>query len=527
MLLWYSLILLWSCGAPSRVISSNAFQAVSPLLTHNHNHNNIGQGGGVSTPQYSHSPKHKRPCLSVGSSSALTCTPNKNGEASQQQQQQAPNVAFKNLVNASNLALNQNRTARSTRLEYDSSMGLPPSSPTTTTKNKRYEFQRQDYEARRAVWEQRYGSVQALRRTFGRSPSPVWGDLDPETTRQLYHTLLPRSLLGLYEAGLMRPDELAPLAYQARKAAKEYARERCSLPARWAAQVFDGYRSFVRHGTFQTKGLSWEQLWDKYEAEIVAEECVREIQTGCLTCRVNERALADRIYVRILERSCATNQAFDKMLLKKTRTQQQDNMHHHKNNPNKMVVALSNDMDKQQQQQQQEDDDEDLDDLMLISKRLEDDVREILLNRKDAKKASRIAEKAQAKRRKLELKQAKAARQQEEKADKEERKLEKKLEKERRKALRKALRKAARRRRESSLEQDEEDTEDDDDEEEEDDDDETDDAVQKKKNATIATNKSLVEFDSSNELDLKRRAYPVLRILAKTRHLLRSKSDSV
>jgi hypothetical protein len=79
-----------------------------------------------------------------------------------------------------------------------------------------------DYEARRRVWEDRYGSVKALRRSFGTSPHRFWGDLDPESTRLLYHTLLPRSLLGLYEAGLMRPDELAPLAYQARKAAKEY-----------------------------------------------------------------------------------------------------------------------------------------------------------------------------------------------------------------------------------------------------------------------------------------------------------------
>ena len=149
---------------------------------------------------------------------------------------------------------------------------------------------------------ERYGSVEALRQTFGRSPSK-WGDLDPEATRQLYHTLLPRSLLGLHMAGLMKPDELAPLAYQARVAAKEYARMRSKLPQRVLAMAFDSYRSWKRDGNpLNFKGLSWEDLWDKYEAQIVQEECDSELKQG-KKCLLDREALTKRIYLRILERS--------------------------------------------------------------------------------------------------------------------------------------------------------------------------------------------------------------------------------
>ena len=332
-------------------------------------------------------------------------------------------------------------------------------------KEKKGEIQRrEEYESRRALWEERYGSVEALRRTFGEARS-FWGDLDPESTRQLYHTLLPRSLLGLYEAGLMRPDELAPLAYQARKAAKDYARERSTLPGRIVAHAFDGYRSFRRDGTFQTKGLSWEQLWDKYEAQIVEEECVRELETGDNKCRIDEEALASRIYLRILERSCATNEAFDRRLL-------------HSDNHD-------------------DDDDCELDDgddgFATISTKLENDVREILLNRKGAKRAVKFAEKTDKKRRKLRMRAAKVAHKRKAK----EKKKAGKLEKERQKNLQKALRKAARQHRRKASRQE---------------------GMATKE----AADTRRAEFDDNNEEDRRRRAYPALRIMARTRRLLRN-----
>eukprot|EP00977_Amphora_coffeiformis_P009702 scaffold2234_cov165-Amphora_coffeaeformis.AAC.1 len=133
-----------------------------------------------------------------------------------------------------------------------------------TSKRRRQRKQRSDeFEARRKAWEDKYGSADALCRTFGGCANPIWGDLDGEATRELYHTLLPRSLWALQEADILQPEELAPLAYQARVAAKEYARRRSTLPNRLLAMGFDGYRSWKRDGNpLNTKGLSWEDLWE-------------------------------------------------------------------------------------------------------------------------------------------------------------------------------------------------------------------------------------------------------------------------
>eukprot|EP00593_Proboscia_inermis_P009362 CAMPEP_0171303920 /NCGR_PEP_ID=MMETSP0816-20121228/13540_1 /TAXON_ID=420281 /ORGANISM="Proboscia inermis, Strain CCAP1064/1" /LENGTH=195 /DNA_ID=CAMNT_0011783569 /DNA_START=1 /DNA_END=588 /DNA_ORIENTATION=+ len=73
--------------------------------------------------------------------------------------------------------------------------------------------------------------------------------------------------------------------------------------------------------------MTWEQVWNKYEAQIVAEECSDELDslgaaTTATTARpksnkrmLDQEELTSRIYLRILERSCATNQAFDDMFL--------------------------------------------------------------------------------------------------------------------------------------------------------------------------------------------------------------------
>ena len=133
-----------------------------------------------------------------------------------------------------------------------------------TSKRRRQRKERsEEFEARRKAWEEKYGSADALCRTFGGCVNPIWGDLDGEAARELYHTLLPRSLWALQEADILQPEELAPLAYQARIAAKEYARRRSTLPNRLLAMAFDGYRSWKREGNpLNTKGLSWEDLWE-------------------------------------------------------------------------------------------------------------------------------------------------------------------------------------------------------------------------------------------------------------------------
>jgi hypothetical protein len=235
---------------------------------------------------------------------------------------------------------------------------------------------RQEYERRRNLWLGRYGSIKALQQTFGRAP--IFGDLTPEQTRRLYHTLLPRSLLGLYEMGLMKPEELAPLAYNARIAAKEYARSRCNLPGRLMTTLIDVYRG--RLG--KPSSMSWEEIFKKYEAQIVEEVCTNELK------RPSDEDLTMQIYLRILERSCSTNQAFDALFLK-------------------------------------EEDEDDSDYLDAVADKLENDVRFLLLSSNARAQAEKVEQEIQ---------------KYEEKEEKKQLKMDKKELKRRQKALMKKLR---------------------------------------------------------------------------------------
>ena len=196
----------------------------------------------------------------------------------------------------------------------------------------------EEKEQAKLQWAAKYTSLHTLRQTFGRNRNKLWGDFDSKTTRKLYHTLLPRALLGLYDIGLWSPKELAPLAYEARLAAKKYARERCVVPSRVMAMFYDGFRMWRDWGTWSVEGMSWEQVWDKYETQILEEmmeDCrddkSRSINLSCgedddgsdideyCIIDLNESSVQEeitaQICLRILERSCATNGMVDKLFL--------------------------------------------------------------------------------------------------------------------------------------------------------------------------------------------------------------------
>lgn len=154
---------------------------------------------------------------------------------------------------------------------------------------------------RKLEWAGRYTSVEALREHFGTNQNKLWGDLQASTARRLYKTLLPRALVELSQLGVgqLQPQELAPLAYQARVAAKLYARERCTVPARIGATVFDGFRQWIKYGKFQAHGMTYDQLWQKY-AEKIIHETENPEQDICL---------------KIIERSCISNEGVDSLVL--------------------------------------------------------------------------------------------------------------------------------------------------------------------------------------------------------------------
>merc|ERR1712183_975143 len=75
-----------------------------------------------------------------------------------------------------------------------------------------------------------------------------------------------------------------------------------------AATAYDGFRHLKRYGKWSGKGLSWEQLWEKYEAQIKEE--VSEIEPS-----LRQEELTSKVCLRIIERSCTTNESIDKLLL--------------------------------------------------------------------------------------------------------------------------------------------------------------------------------------------------------------------
>lgn len=261
-----------------------------------------------------------------------------------------------------------------------------------------------EYRRRLDRWTRRYGSLSALQATFGKGPP--WGDLSPRQTRALYHALLPRALLALNEMGLMRPEELAPLAYEARLAAKEYARSRCVWTGRAGTALFDQYRSLRDKGRLVGPGasasMSWEEIWEKYEGRIVLEECEGELdekEREKLKKKNGSDDLATRIYMRILEKSCATNAAFDSLFLK------EDGMED------------SN--------------------LASIAAQLDHDVREILLSPKERSEATKKEERAKKKQLKELRKEEKAKKKQLKALQKEEERRRKAEEKEKKKKKKK------------------------------------------------------------------------------------------
>lgn len=152
--------------------------------------------------------------------------------------------------------------------------------------------------------------VSTLRSLFGENKNKWWGDLDNETARKLYHFLLPRVLLRLvHETSGLSPDELAPLAFEARVAAKEYARERCNVPGRMFAMAFDGFRHLKKYGEWSSKGMSFDQVWDKYEKQVQ-----EELMSSDPSLKAED--LTKQVCLKILERSCSTNPVVDKMFLK-------------------------------------------------------------------------------------------------------------------------------------------------------------------------------------------------------------------
>lgn len=138
-----------------------------------------------------------------------------------------------------------------------------------------------------------YTTVEELRSVYGEGRT-----LSATETRELYHSLLPTQLLDEGDESTLA--ERAELAIKARRAARLYARERAKLPVTISSELMDGVRTFIKQGSFQSEGMSEEQIWQKY----AGISSPREVE-----------GLDDEVYHTILRKACTSNQHVDKLCL--------------------------------------------------------------------------------------------------------------------------------------------------------------------------------------------------------------------
>lgn len=139
-------------------------------------------------------------------------------------------------------------------------------------------------------------SLEDLRRRFG--TATFWGDLNAHETRLFYKQQLPKALQIDGALGLSL-EERATIASANRHVLRMYARERCHLPARVIARVYDGLRHLYIFGTWNSDGMTWDEVKQKYSDE------ARKLGY------TSEEEILLFVYNRIVDRSSVTNSFFD------------------------------------------------------------------------------------------------------------------------------------------------------------------------------------------------------------------------
>lgn len=148
----------------------------------------------------------------------------------------------------------------------------------------------------------KHPGLEILRKRYGERNS-LFGDWSNAEARAFYKQQLPKTLLEGGEELNLTLKQRAQLASEARHCLRKYSRERQNVIGRLVAKGRDGLRSLKNQGYWSTEGLSWKQLKDKYLADAHLT-----LGDGKTTDDYEEYA-----YLKILERSCVTNQYFDEI----------------------------------------------------------------------------------------------------------------------------------------------------------------------------------------------------------------------
>lgn len=100
-------------------------------------------------------------------------------------------------------------------------------------------------------------------------------------------------------------QERAELASAARHALRRYARERCHLPGRLLARLYDGIRHLYDFGKWSSTGMTWEEVKEKYRRQAIKE----------LGADASVDDIEYFIHKRVVDKACSTNQFFDRIAL--------------------------------------------------------------------------------------------------------------------------------------------------------------------------------------------------------------------
>lgn len=145
--------------------------------------------------------------------------------------------------------------------------------------------------------------LEILRKRYGDERNNIFGDWTNSEARAFYKQQLPKTLLEGGEELNLTLQQRAQLASEARHCLRRYSRERQNFIGRLVAKGRDGIRSMRNNGYWSTEGPTWNQLKEKYLVE--AHLTLGDNKT--------EDDYEQYAYLKILERSCVTNQYFDEI----------------------------------------------------------------------------------------------------------------------------------------------------------------------------------------------------------------------
>eukprot|EP01038_Epipyxis_sp_PR26KG_P009775 gene9775-13150_t len=173
-------------------------------------------------------------------------------------------------------------------------------------------------------------SIESLRKRFG-TRQTLWGEWSSVETRQFYRSQLPKALQIDGALGLTL-EQRAQLASEARHALRIYARERCNLPGRLLARLYDGIRHMYVFGYWSDEGMNWTEVKEKYARE----------GRRFLGDSVSEEELELYIYRRVVDKACSTNEVFDRLTQPKAQTDTnfKENVNHYLEQLNDVVQSI-------------------------------------------------------------------------------------------------------------------------------------------------------------------------------------------